>query len=515
MKKRVPLKKKYANGTQGVSVNNYMQSPSDALVQNDLMRAKATAESELNPWAIGVEMGSAFLAQAAGSGKLGELVGKKPEMDFADGSSGVPNPGAVEVEGEEAFETPSGQTGTFDGPSHEEGGMLMDVTPQDGVATEDEIPEGTKVYSDRILFDGKTMAERKEAREKSFAKIEKLLAADKTDMALKNSHSRRAKAIEMEDAQDLQFQELAGAFKQAREMAYGTGEEGIEYAGGTPGVMGPEEYQPAPNFTNNFGDTIPSQMGPEVEPASAIGFDSLINSFGDASAQENLKGYESTVNQELITSENDSMYMPTAGDALGMIGNLQSTFSPLQDALNSRVGDLPNTNQFKDYGKEALATNGRAEQFAATQRAVNERNLASESRSAKISGRNGARGINQKRAMDLAVSAQTSQAQGSAEAQYANQMMQLMGERAGLQNDADLKRMTGAQAKELADIQDRDRGNSAISKARASKGEGFQRMGKDLNEIAMNPKMIQLLKDFGKYVQYNADGTMSNKPKAK
>ncbi len=53
----------------------------------------------------------------------------------------------IEVEDDEVLETPMGSVSKVSGASHEQGGVDVNV------------PDGTKIYSDRIKIDGKTMAE--------------------------------------------------------------------------------------------------------------------------------------------------------------------------------------------------------------------------------------------------------------------------------------------------------------------------------------------------------------------
>ena len=94
----------------------------------------------------------------------------------------------VEVEGKEAFETPGGAVGTFKGPSHEAGGIDVNLPP------------GTEVYSKRIKIDGVTLANRKTKREKRSLTLEELLEADKTDNLIKNSLTRTKTVNEKEEA---------------------------------------------------------------------------------------------------------------------------------------------------------------------------------------------------------------------------------------------------------------------------------------------------------------------------
>jgi hypothetical protein len=80
----------------------------------------------------------------------------------------------IEVEGNEILEAPNGEMMKAKGPTHEEGGIAMNV------------PDGTKIYSDRLGMEGKTMQQRKAARERALARLEKYMDRNPADQLLKN-----------------------------------------------------------------------------------------------------------------------------------------------------------------------------------------------------------------------------------------------------------------------------------------------------------------------------------------
>jgi hypothetical protein len=151
----------------------------------------------------------------------------------------------VEVEGGEMYETPQGETGEFQGPSHEQGGIPLEVGQ--------DVEEGTKIYSDRLKVGKETLAERKEARERKIANLEKVASQPLIDAALKNATQRKMMAIQKEEAADLQFQEQVNnmqAMADTMVKAFGTSMEGLQsnpigdsmrYGSGT-GAMGVTEY---------------------------------------------------------------------------------------------------------------------------------------------------------------------------------------------------------------------------------------------------------------------------------
>lgn len=278
--------KSYAAGTgaQGVGPSNYIQSPNEVLSDYNIMLAKADQEVANNSAIPIVGMVGGLLQQ--GLGMASSYMGsKKPgtkdetatatpavatdtepaSLDYFDiqnfdyssdnafqsrgtvAANGNNNVQAdVEVEGGEMYETPQGETGEFKGPSHEEGGMPMEVGQ--------DIPEGTKVYSDRLKVGKETLAERKEKRERQIANLEKAASEPLVDTAIKNATKRRMQAVQKEEASDLQFQEQVNNMQAMADnviAAFGTGVEGIQkMAAG--GVVGDPPYKLS--FSKGFNE---------------------------------------------------------------------------------------------------------------------------------------------------------------------------------------------------------------------------------------------------------------------
>jgi hypothetical protein len=249
MKKSMNPRKKYANGTNpaGVGPNNYIQSPNEVLNDYNIMLAKADLEVANNKLVPIVSMIGGLAQEAikfGGAGGFNKGALTTPPKTAANGMNNVNSD--VEVEGGEMYETPQGDTGEFQGPSHEQGGIPMEVNQ--------DIPEGTKVYSDRLKVGDKTLAERKEARERQIANLEKTAAEPLIDSALKNATKRKMAAIQKEEMGDLQFQEQVNNMQQMADSvikAFGTSVEGVQanpvgdsmrYAMGT-GADGVTEYE--------------------------------------------------------------------------------------------------------------------------------------------------------------------------------------------------------------------------------------------------------------------------------
>ena len=693
-KKKVTPRKKYALGTSGVSVKNYLQSPREALAKNDILMSKAELEAQTNPLAMGVEMGTQVLSQLASSGALTKKQDKAPEIDTsktiefmtpeqqfafesqrtvaAMGNPGIPA-GEVELEGDEVIQTPNGQVAELKGPSHEQGGIPMEVGDPNSPLTSDSVPEDSEAFSKRVFKGGKNMADRKMSRERTKESLLSLLDSNKSDIAIKNTVNRKMANLEREEEEDLAFQEMASLFSQVQEFAYGTGRKGIKkYAGGTNSIQDPtkpwrqpfstqadmpmepgeialaqglaaekrllsaingtnEVFNNEANQTASVNNTINNSIKSSEEatkiatgknpitpvygaPSKFYGkvnstsFDPIAKSYInsnpsinnlDFSDIENVKDLQrwiygkedgpeidgmigpdtiakgiarqngitpegelmpevksifesipgldiktnpmptvggisntfvgpdgvpvtigstnkATTTKEVPTSSTPGIngeeeskrkgYVPTAGDLLTLAGTAYSAFAPMANTLENRAGDTPNVNKYKDFGKESLDTLARAAGFLTQERDNSNRKVASASRGAKKSGRAGARGINQVRAMDLATDINTTNAQADIDTAFANKTLGLLGQKANLQTTIDQVVMGGEQAADLADREDRDNFYTQLGKDKASKGEGIQQLGKNVNTMLQNPILLNLLDNMGQYVSMDAKG---------
>lgn len=278
-KRKMNPVKRYANGTnaKGMDPNHYIISPAEALNDYNIMLAKAEAKANSNPWlpivaiagqamqtGIGIA-GKAAMAKAGNAGGTGDDTDASNDLVGQVAAMGMNNVQQdVEVEGGEMFETPQGQVGEFKGPSHEQGGIPLEVGQ--------DVEEGTKVYSDRLKIGKKTLAERKATRERQIANLEKIASDNLADEAVKNAAKRKMQAIQKEEAADLQFQDQvnnlqAMADTMVQTFACGTGMKGIKkYALGTD-ELGIEGDPPTFRFFNydgngNYiGPALPQQEG--------------------------------------------------------------------------------------------------------------------------------------------------------------------------------------------------------------------------------------------------------------
>jgi hypothetical protein len=201
-------------------------------------------------------------------------------------------------------------------------------------------------------------------------------------------------------------------------------------------------------------------------------------------------------------------YLPTAGDVTGLVGNAYSAISPMKNTLQNRAGDKLHENYYRNFGKDALQATEDSKEFIAGQKDTSLRRLQANAAGSKRAGRNGARGINQMRMSDYMADMAGNQGASDIQSQYAVQMMQILAGQAGLENAQDHAVMKGEADARTADEMARDNFYTQYGKDKATFGQGLQQTGKDLNQMAMNPMILNLMKEMGKYVTVGRDGKL-------
>lgn len=454
-----------------------------------------------------------------------KIIGNDPrfnadEVLFANGGSVGNTP--IEAEGKEVIETPDGMVAEIVGPSHEQGGVNMNL------------PEGTDIYSKRLKGpDGKSMAERKKKRERSIKSLEKLLENNPTDKILKKTLKTVKENNEFVDKQDVNTMNLFKSLEEAVQKYQVGGTVGPIFGRGLKSKFEPllEQYQQFdPSFDINnidsrkllqrnlgltddgiFGKKTLSGLSnfdfsrrPQATTASSISpneFDALnetpsLATPGIVAENNQGSGIEDILNNIFGEIKGSGV---TPGDVVGIAGRLQSANQGVDLVNQQRAGDTPNINPFKDFGTDALKTIEQSKGFLATQRDLSLKG-ADESRADLVRrGRSSARSVGTQRALDLAASRQADKAFTDIQGNFAQQFLGILETEAGLENTRDLRRAQGEQARDLADRQDRDNYFTQLSKALNQKALGTQYLGRDLNQITSRNVSNNLINQLSKY----------------
>lgn len=433
---------------------------------------------------------------------INDMFGSEVDLGFAFGGK-VPNGVNVEVEGDEVGQAPNGRLIDFKGPSHENGGIDVNL------------PEGTEIFSKRIKVKGKTMAERKMVREKKVMTLEKLLEKNGgNDLILKKTIERTKNNNELEQSKDQQLQDMVGAMKGMAQFAYGTGKDGImKYATGGPiidwnALLQSITQQGIPNMTGTSDDFHTGD--PAVDYPSSKAPTLATEPFNKTASTPGIVPEEGEV--KIPSGRNSNIPNFTGGDIVGLAGTVYSAFEPMNNTNANRAGDTPNINAFKDFGNDALDRIGEAKGYIASQRDNALEDLETSRVGVAKRNRNSARGVNTLRALDTASDMNINQAQGDIYDTFAKQMMSLVSQEAGFENQQDSAVMQGEQNRDLADRQDRDNYFTQMAQDIATKGKGIQTLGKMVNQNKLSNVKENSLKTISKNgFQIDTNGNVVDK----
>jgi hypothetical protein len=528
------------------NIPNQIENPNTTLADNDIRLAKASQKASNNPWTQGLDMFS-NLAMQVGSSLMGQGISKGQGTSsggfnwgglmqqgigamgtMANSGSSFATGGTVPIntEGGEVMEVPGQEPQELQGASHAEGGIDMQV------------PAGTEIYSKRLKGpDGKSMADRKKARERQIIKLEKLAEANPTDKIIKNTLNKTKKDFEVQEQQDMQKMQMAHQMTQMQETMQHFATGGMagqplpvfnwmnwdknlrnNYMPGESG--GIPDRVPFYNYGDDYGDPD-GNMNPfgaendylgkttDIEEvvlkAPSRGFTPIQNKSAglilpdtsfSVTPEQDVRIRNSTVptlGGNTSTGENigeNGSFLNkifgqgglSMGDMIGLGGQLYSTFAPMNNTRANRAGDTPNVNSYRDFGKDALAKMDQSKQYVNQVRDENLKDLQF-NRTAQINrNRNSARGINTQRALDLTTDMGVNNAQSNIYNQFAQAMQQIYGQEATLENQQDQMVMQGEAGRDLADRQDRDNYFSQMAQDISTKGQGLQNIGENLNQ---------------------------------
>lgn len=573
MKRKMNPNKKYANGTNanGMDPNNYIISPAEAMNDYNIMLAKAESEALSNPWLPITAMAGGLMQQGigiagsfTGGGATPNPSGAKGVMAGATAANGMNSvEGDVEVEGGEMFETPQGEVGEFEGPSHEEGGIPLEVGQ--------DVEQGTKVYSDRLKVGDKTLAERKEARERRTANLEKAAAQPLIDVATKNALKRKMEAIQKEEMADLQFQEQVNniqAMADTMVKAFGTGAAGIQKMvnGGTVGEIEYDEFGnpivdiasmlqtpgvigTSKSVNKKYAMATPKPTAPDymknLEPSPVL---TMVNNFGEK--PEVTKDYGagdfiSTFDPKAIDTEEDMAFYkpgqvgtpiakketdktesgkfmkalgdntPAIGDMTKLIGNYLGMTAGMKNAAEQRSTDVTHRNTFANAGEESQRLLDNAKKGIEISKAQAIQKATTVGRGGKKGARGSARGVNQMRAMDWLYDTALQSQIADISAKTAEQISGIDIQKSGVAMNADQLKGQGEYQAAMANEAAKDAFYTAMGLGKKDFATGMQQSGADLNAMKQNKILEKLLTQDGEYVGMTKKGDFYGKPAKK
>ena len=540
---------------------NSIETPDEAIAQNELNLSKALVKSENGLTntldflgAAGLQIGTSMMSK----GSLGEnpsglekaLFNNKDSiigaLNILGGSSqfakgGTVNNPRVEVEGQEVAELPDGQVGEFKGPSHEEGGIKMNL------------PEGTDIYSKRIKVEGKTMAERKLARERKIESLMKLIEKNPLDKTLKQTLKKVQENNTFLDEKDMLIQNTLHSYNQGIKRAYGgtLEDEDFEDDEELNDEFSYADYIEDEEEDDNFyyddeeesedesymyedeeedyddedeedeeeykmggtvkkfalGGPIPvfsSKVNPlihNIVNSYILGNDPLTQNIVDTTDRPGVEPTDSGV-EKTTTPEKEGFNLNklfgdiSLGDAIGMAGSLKGAYTGKKNTLANRASDNPNINYFKNYGKEGLETLKGAKGVFQSTRDANLEDINRQRTSIVKRNNNSARGINTQRALNLASDSKITDAKNKVYQDYATKLSSMLLKQSNLENQQDLRVMSGEAQRDMNDRRDKDNFYTQLGIDEQSIATGIQKFGKNLNkglERKLNAQALSML----------------------
>ena len=484
------MKKSRKKFLEGGKIHNYVEDPTKAIYDNNLMIDKAIIQASQDT----------ELMRTIGDG----LIGLSPQVPGAiDGFKKTFRTGGkvpVEIEGQEVVETPAGQLFQAQGPSHENGGIDLSL------------PEGTDIFSKRISIDGKSMADRKLARERTNKKLEK---RSKYNPIEKNTFKRVKAKNDMEEMFDMSIMQAAFEAKNAGERQEAdTGIVGLGFKSGST----------KPNLEELQGIKVPVPVEKEIvynnSPESLL----LANQITGNKFSKNTPGlteeeakkvdtYRENLNMVQGKSVNSAQFPFSTGDLLGMAGNLYQAYTNKKSAEAEIATDQPNINPYENFGNDALDANSQSMKFVTQMMDRALKNAGLEANSAQKRGRGMSRSANTARAMDISISGNKGVADSKIYDAFAQQMMQLMGQKAQLENQQDAYTMQGREKQDLNDRADKAARFATMRDADMNIGKAVSGIGSNLNTAksrTATEKLINSMSMFGKYNSITGEMTFDN-----
>lgn len=439
----------------------------------------------------------------------------------------------VEVEGNEMGQLPNGMMLDFQGPSHEQGGIPIDL------------PTGTKIYSDRVSIDGKTMAQRKASREGKIKKLENKIG--KGDRVAKNTLDRYMLTAGKEEVLDMSIQQMLNEADNNPQFAKGgliksgnktyrngrevhsvdpvTGEFIFDGKGNTPLSTTP---------TQNTGFSIPKIEIPGVRTNNTNVYEGpfKIPELGTKTPTQKITvspttdKYETSLPlREAVARQTSTKktppqgsgfsveeLVPMLGNALGIYGNYKAGIADEKAYLQAKASQTANTNAYKHYGKEALKTLDESKLFAKQMGDIQRSEVELARKTATDQNRKTARGINTMRALDLASQAGANRLDMQAYAQEAKQIQEILGQEANLKQQMDQVVMSGEENRDLRDRDDKVNLLNMQTRADISKGNMYSNIGKNINDIAENSAALNSMNDAYGNFKYTPGGRLRSIP---
>ena len=253
---------------------------------------------------------------------------------------------------------------------------------------------------------------------------------------------------------------------------------------------------PIPVFSSKVNPLIHNIVNSYI-----LGNDTLTQNIVDTSDRPGVEPIDSGV-EKSTTPEKEGFNLNklfgdiSLGDAIGMAGSLKGAYTGKKNTLANRASDNPNINYFKNYGKEGLETLKGAKGVFQSTRDANLEDINRQRTSIVKRNNNSARGINTQRALNLASDSKITDAKNKVYQDYATKLSSMLLKQSDLENQQDLRVMSGEAQRDMNDRRDKDNFYTQLGIDEQSIATGIQKFGKNLNkglERKLNAQALSML----------------------
>ena len=397
----------------------------------------------------------------------------------------------INVEGNEVVQEPGKAPVKMVGPSHEQGGIDMNVK------------DGTKIFSDRLKIDGKSMQERKVGRIKRMDNLNKLLLKNPDNNLLKNSILRTKAVSNSEEQKDMALQNVANKIYTVPSPSDGN-DTPMHPFGGRVGYA----------YGGDDDDGIETTYDPNYDPIRTIPQYNIPDIPTGAVNSDIMKTPTIGTIPPINNSNNTNAPIPsrsrfTTGDMIGTAGSVFGAVAPLLNTLGNKKNTQPVINRYQGIGHDAIEANDMAQRYEARTRDESINDINTSANSAIARNRSSASSVNTQRALDAVTQIGKGKAIEGENSNFSKGMVSLLDERGKLTNFRDQYQDFGQTKADEANASNLDNFYTNKGANLANIGSSIQTIGRNFNTSQKNEDdedLLGLLSPYGLSIKRGANG---------
>lgn len=385
----------------------------------------------------------------------------------------------IEVEDKEVIQPPNERAFQVKGKTHAEGGINIQVPPS------------TKVFSNRLKINGRTMQERKIKRDKTFEKLNRKLEKNPFNDLLKGTIERLSETNATEEANDMKIQDLATKIhKTANPEKYATG--GTVPTSYSDYLSYNRDYNNPKGNSVLFGDFNNYNGNQALLDSEFDTPDTTVPAIRTLDRKFNpvISNTTSNIQVPKETDQGDSF---TTGDYIGLAGTIFNGVAPLLNSRNAARNTQPVRNRFLGFGKRAIDANQTAQDLIAGEQEDALSDLQTSTNSAIERNRNNSGSIGILRALNTITEMNRNRAASQIKSNTSKQLMALLDREGALTSQQDYYQDQGAVVADNANQQNIDNIYSNKASDLVNFGNSIVGIGRSVNQVGENQDTMDLL----------------------